>query len=109
MGRREPVKIANMEEFVRCNEIIFWCNGVQPDICLEVAHYFYWEFIDGYSEAALNADIQANADLFNWEETWDFYYPNTNMHSYSNEVRQIHGYYLTVTNKDYLAWCQGSL
>ena len=43
--------------------------------------------------------IVENLYMFDVEETQDFYFPNTNMFSKSNEIRNIKGYVLKLKKK----------
>jgi len=89
----KPVSISSFNDFLdKFDEFLFQDGSIEPTYCLEVAHYHYFEFIGGYTEQQLNNDIIENKNMFTWEETNEFYYPNTNMFSGDNSKKGIKGY-----------------
>ena len=88
-----PTEISSFNDFLNKFDMFYFCYGsIQPGFCLEVAHSYHWQFTKGYSEEQLNADILANKNLFDWKESNEFYYPNTNMFSGDNSQIGISGY-----------------
>ena len=92
----KPIIISSYNDFLaKFDSFYFAYDSIQPSFCLEDAHYYYWTFDGGYTEQQLNKDIIANKDDFNWCETRQFYYPNTNMFSPDNSEKNIKGWIIT--------------
>jgi len=87
-----PVTIGKFEDFINQFPTLYMVQGeLVPTFCLNTAHYYYWTFVDGYTEKQLNEDIKARQDLHDWNDSAAFYYANDNMFSPSNEQRGIKG------------------
>jgi len=96
----KPIVINSFDDFLqKFDTFYFVFDSIQPSFCLEVAHYYYWTFDSGYSEQRLNKDILENRHMFSWRESFQFYYPNTNMFSGDNSQRDIKGWIVTKKSK----------
>jgi hypothetical protein len=95
----KPIVISSYNDFLaKFDSFYFAFDSIQPSFCLEVAHYYYWTFENGYTEQQLNKDILENKHSFTWSESREFYYPNTNMFSGDNSQKNIKGWVVTKKN-----------
>jgi len=93
--KNKIIVISSFADFLSKFEQFLFCFGsIKPSLDLQVSDSYYYDFQNGYSKEQLNKDIVNNKDLFVWESTCEFYYPNTNMFSGSNEQRNIQGYFV---------------
>ena len=93
MADREKIAIHSFNEFLDKFQMFYFAgDSIRPSLCLQDHSDYFWTFEGGYNKEALNKDILANKNLFDWHKTSGFYYPNTNMFSKSNEERGIKGF-----------------
>lgn len=74
--------------------IFFAYGSIQPCLCLNIAHMYYFSYSNNYTEKQLNIDILNNKEMFTWELKNNFYYANDNMFSNSNAENGLKGYML---------------
>lgn len=87
-------------EYHANGEPIYFVNGrlyAGFDMLIRIDYKYNFLFED--SKRNIEKEITENMYMFDIEETYDFYYPNTNMFSMSNAENNIKGYILRLKKK----------